>query len=417
MSSDIMRASLQPFLMRLPQTLPSKLLSPAVENLVGTFLSFVPDRRRYTYPELEEIAIRCPMAAAAIDVRIHLTLSAMGDYQHEEEEIAAEMNSSIGMMGGSWADKLADVLGFLPYGFSFTETAYRNFGSGAALAGLQTLNQSRCRFEGKSGAIESVLYVDITGKETKIPYVSGLHLKNQAHLLLNSSDPRGISILERMRPYYEAYNLMLAAIVLASQRQATPILVQKTNISSTLPLLDASGRPMLNVDGTPMLISAGQQAKDALEQVENSSVLVIDRLDELEAIAQQTDGKLLLSAIDFILGMIAQCALVPRSLLLTNAGGVGDSTLAEAQTAVFRQIIERDVSKLSGGLIEYCFKPVLKWNHGEMDDYGSFAVNEEKMGSAAQLIGAIATAVSQGALAGFESDAANRIKELAGIGG
>lgn len=403
--------------MRLPQTLPSRLLSPAVESLVGTFLSLIPQRLRYPYVQLEEVVIRCPMAAAALDARIHLTLSAMGQYQHEDETIAAEVNGAIRMMGGSWADQLADVLGFLPYGFSFTETAYKSFGSGAVLAGMQTLNQSRCQFEGKSGAIESLVYRDATGTDKRIPYRSGLHLKNQAHLLLNSSDPRGIAILERMRPYYEAYNLMLSAIVLTSQRQATPLLIQKTNIASTMPMLDASGRPLLNGDGTPILISAGQQAKDALEEVENSSVLVIDRLDEIQSIAQHTDGKLLLGAIDFILGMIAQCALVPRSMLLTNAGGVGDSTLAEQQSQVFRQIIERDVQKLSGGLIESVFKPALEWNHGQMEDYGRFAIVEEKLGVAAQLIGAIATAVSQGALAGFESNAADRIRELAGIRG
>jgi hypothetical protein len=355
------------------------------------------------------------MAAAALDARINLTLSAMGEYTHAEEHIVDEVRRAISGMAGSWGDRCADVMSYIPYGFSFTETAYRGFAGRATLAGMQTLNQSRCRFEGKGGAIEWVIYQQRDGREIKIPYTSGLHLKNQSHLLLDSSDPRGLAVLEKVKPLHDAYEIMLVAIVLASQRQATPIIIQKTNLSSMLPMLDSSGRPILGSDGQPILISAGQQAQEKLEELENGSVAVIDRLDEIQAIAQQTDGKLLLQGIDFLLGMMALSVLMPRSMLLTNAGGVGDSTLADAQHKILRQVISRDVKKLGEGLIESVIRPMLEWNYGEMEDYGSFPVKEEGLSNAAQMIAAISTSVSQGALSGFESDASTRIRQLAGI--
>jgi hypothetical protein len=404
------------FPMRLPRNLPSKQLSPAVESVVSSFLSFVGDRRRYTYEELEEVALRCPIAAASVDARIHLTLTAMGDFTHSEEAIAADVKTQLTQMKGDWNTKLKEMSP-IAYGFSLTEKYYKNFKMGAGIGGLQRLNPQRIRFEGSTAGIEQIQYCARDGRDIKIPYSSVIHFRNQSHLLLDSTDPRGVGVLERMRPLYEAYNLMLVAIVLASQRQATPIIYQKTNISSQVPLLNSAGQPIKDSAGKIVVVNAGTQARAALEELENSSVLVGDRLDEFGVLAAQTDGKLLLSAIDFILGQIAMCALVPRTLMMSNVGGTGDSSLIEGQIKMFRQTIEWDLKTLTGGLIEYLFKPMLQWNYGELEDYGDFAVNEEQMINASQMITAISNAVSGGALAGWGENAADRIRELAGITG
>jgi hypothetical protein len=406
--------------LRLPVSLPSKLIAPSVESLIDRVLNLVPQRRSYSFAELEECVIKNPMVAAALDARIHLTLSAIDDYRNSDPAIEDEVRKSIEQISGSWNDKCAEILGYIPYGFSFTEKKYASFGSGAVLSGLQTLNQSRLYFEGSSGEISFVVYRGVDGIERRIPYTSGLHLKNQSHLLLDSSDPRGIASLERIRPLHEAYNIMLMALVLAAQRQATPILVQKTNLTSQVPLLDPTGRPALDSNNRPILINAGEQARRELTSLENGSIAVIDRLDDLMAIAQQSDGKLLLQGIDFLLGMMALSVLMPRSMLLTNAGGVGDSTLADAQYKILKQVIAQDIAKFSDSMVESVFRPMLDWNHGSLEDYGYFPIKEEGMINAAQMISAISSSVSTFATdpdidPEFKTNAVDRIRQLAGI--
>ena len=397
--------------MRLPASLPSQFVSAEVENLVGQFLR-ITAHRKYSLQELERIVICNPMVSSAVNARIYMTIGAMEQYTHPDQKIQEEVRKSIVGMEGTWIDKLAQIMGYIPYGFSITEKKYANFGGKAVLGGLRSLNQSWVSFEGE-GKIEKVLYPKTRDRTSygEIKYPGVIHLKNESHLLLDCTDPAGIAALERIAPLHEAYCLMLSALVIACDRQATPIMVYKTDIASMVPELDAMGRPVLDDNGRPVLISAGDAARAGLEELKNGSGVAIDRMDELMSIANQSDGKLLLQAIDLMLGMMSLAVLVPRSLQLTNAGGVGDATLADAQQKVFMQIIHFEVNKLSDALVDGLIRPMLEWNYGQLETYGHFPVRQDRAFDAAQQITAVTNAISGGAIQ-QNSDVIGQLEEF-----
>lgn len=398
--------------MRIPAALPSRYIAPEVESLVGKFLNLARRKQYYSYSELESVIEFNPMVASAFDSRISLTISALGDYTHPDEAIQDDVRLQIANMDGEWGDIAANIMSYVPYGFSVLEKRYSGFGEKAVLRGMRRLNPDRCRFEGRNGQIEHVVYTNIHGEEARIKYPAVLHITNQAHLKLDGTDPRGIPALQRIKPLHDAYNLMLAALVVASQRQATPITVLKTDLGAKTPMLDAQGRPLLDTNGVPILIDAGEAAQEQLANLENGSSIAISREDEFIAVTQQSDGKLLLQGIDLLLGMMSLSALVPRSLQLTNAGGVGDATLADAQYKVFKELIALEIKRLSGALIESLIKPMLQWNYGDLDDYGTFPVIEEKATEASQIITSIGNAISNGAIAADE-DVLGMMKQYA----
>ena len=407
---------LSPGSMRLPANLPTKFRSPQVEALVGALLGGNRRIASYSYREMESALINNPPLNAACEVRIALTLAALGGYTHDSEEIQAEVNRAIANYKGNFQDDISRILSYLPYGFSYTEVAHQvTRDGGAALKGFRTLNQVRTGFKTGKSEIETVEYQGQDTDVVAIPYETGIHLTNQPYLLL-SNNAKGLSIMDRVMPFYEAYNLLLAALVIAGQRQATPILVGKTDTSTPSYLLNPDGTQMISPStGLPVMVYQGDQMRDKLEEVQNGSVLVIDRLDEVMAIVQQTSGEMLLNTLDFLTRMMLLGFLIPTTTVWTSPSGVGDAGLAKHQGEVVQDVIRRDVAKLADALVEKAIKPEIIWNHGEQDSYGSFPVKEKELLEASQMIMAIAGAVRQGALSGSEPEAAERIKKLAGI--
>ena len=368
--------------MRLPKTLSSKLLTPAVESIVGQFLALARDYPLKRRPvDLERIIRTNPAVSAASEIRtVLLPLLMMGDYTHPNPTIEDEVRRELVALKGSWRAAVAKMGSYQNYGFSYTEVAYRVTMAGCGLSQMRTLNPQYTNFWGTMGNIKTVIYsapqqMATSGAWVEIPYESGIHLVNQEYFTLGY-DPKGIALLDRVAPYVDVFNIMMAALSLASNRVATPLLVGKTNTSAQQMVTDSDGQPQLDpITGTPLLINAGEKFKQELEQAENGSVLVIDLMDELAEVAQsQRGGEVITAGLDFILQQIMMCFLVPQTSIGMSASGVGDSGLSEQHQQMLLMAVRSDLEVITEGLIESLLRPMIEWNHGILDSYGEFPI-------------------------------------------
>lgn len=407
-----------------------QILTPQLEIIVSKVLNLVPRREKLQIETAMEM-LNHPVVAVAAELPILYGLSMLGEYSHDDEAIRDEVRASIRNMKGvgreksksGFKDAIARAMSFTWLGYSASEVSYRIEGKKkAALDRIKLVDPRRYSFKGGDGYIQYLEYYSGGNPSViEIEYANVLHLVNQPHLMLED-DPYGVSPMKRAYPYWEALKLITAAIAVAGQRQATPLLVGKTKTGEDIPKVDSAGDEEVDSNGDPVLVNRGAEMVQRLEQAGNGSVVVIDFDDEdVQAIAQEADPDVLGMAGKFFERMILLCWLIPETLLASNLTGTGDTGLNAGHMEIFRLFMRFKMEMVSEGLIDQVITPMLSFNYGELEDYGKFPLPKEDSADSVQLLTAIGKIVSdtmENPLAGFSAldpEIVARMRELAGI--
>jgi hypothetical protein len=391
--------------------LPTKLLTPKIADFVSTWLSAIPKRDRYpisTYIEL----LNHPKVAIAAELRMLFMLSLLRPYSHADEKITEEVLSAFAKMKGSWPATLLKMMQFLLYGFIYAEKVYSVEKGKAVLKQIQCLDQDLLILEGTIAGIQTANYSASTG-EVKLPIENAIHIINQDYFV-PGYDPYGIALCRRCVPYWELHKIILAAMTIAGHRQATPLLVGKTDTSAETLLYGSDGRPLL-IEGQPVTINKGEAFRKDLEETENSSVVVIDRLDEILPVMQQTDGQFFRSVLYYLDSVLLWCFLISPVIAGTSESGVGDSSLIDGHLETLKTVSRPQMQIFGDELVEQLVRPMIEFNHGTLDSYGSFPVPQEETQNTVELLNAISSAVQRGAFSAEDISVINRAKQLAGI--
>lgn len=245
---------------------PTGSLTPAVEKLASKILTQTTPENEHSVDDYYEMIRHSTDVAAALLVRLSISLKFLGEYQNPEPTLQEFVRKNLEQMQGSFVLNVAQMLSSKPYGWSFTEKVFRLEGQQWYLDRLQLLDPRRYVFEGTLGKIDQVRYQPIGSEEDIIiPYEDGVHLVNEQFLVLGG-DPYGIPLCGRAYPYYEAIKIVFAILLFASQRQGTPIIYGKTNTAETTVLLNADGTAMLNSStGEPIEVYRGYSLKRHLK--------------------------------------------------------------------------------------------------------------------------------------------------------
>jgi hypothetical protein len=390
----------------------TKILTPAVEAIASQILASVNRKDRYSLDDYYEM-LSHPVVAAYAELPVLLGLTYIQDYIGPTEDIQAEVRASFAKMNGSWMSAVAKAMNYTYYGFSFTERAFDTSSGRAVLDRMLTLDPRRYSFRGSAGGIKEVEYRSTEGN-ILIPYEEGIHLVNQEHLVIDNS-PYGYSPAKRALPYWEAYKIATACLLVACQRQATPITVGKTDITASVDRIDENGVTILDQHGKPIKINQGHAMLKRMEDLENASAIVIGLEDDIEAIAQQGTPAMFESCLKLFERMIALCWLVPETALGSNLSGTGDSGLSEGHNKILSIVVKSNMHNVGGQLIEKIVKPMLLFNYQGLDDFGHFPVDEGKSEDAKGMIEAIAKVTNGAPLQPEDKAVVNRVKALAGI--
>lgn len=351
--------------------LPISLLSTQVEGFITGILASVVQRydwaSNYTYEYFQDMARNSIKLSMALEVKLMYMLGALGDYTHPDATIQKDVRSQLQNIRGSTQALLLNLHSFIPYGVCVAEKRYEIVNGNAALAELFILNPERLGYRIEKETTTGItLSVDIN-----IPRDRLLILTHQDYLTLGEQ-PWGIPALARAAPYYELYKIVMAYLAVASQRQATPLLVGKTNTGGEAVLTDSEGQPLLNGMGQPIRVSQAQAMLKSMEKLENSSAMVIDRLDDLVSIAQQTDGQFFSKVLYYIDACLCWAIGVSPILVGASESGVGDSNLAKTHEAI---LIKNSIAQsvlVSDTIIQDAIRPMLEFNYGQLDSYGKF---------------------------------------------
>jgi len=349
----------------------NKFLTPQVEKLVNRFLTIVPTLREdiETYVEM----LHNPVVNTGVELRVLLTLWMMGDYSNPDRpDIEAYVRSQFAGMPTKFKAALRELEAYkLSFGNVFAEKIIkRNY----QLGGIQALDPRKFNYVGSYGQIDYARYRSAYGI-IDIKYSDGIHLVNLPHLAIGR-DPNGVSCLRLARPYVDGYKIAVACLAIAVQFNATPILVGTTDTYQTVNKLDDDGLEIL-VNNLPVPINKGTQMLENLEALKSSGVMAIGTTDKVEAIASETKGEVILSALQYFQRQILLSFLVPDTIMSVGGTGTGDSGLNAGHMQVLMMVVRESATELAESIIEDLVKPLIIYNFGVQDSYGSFPIKQQ----------------------------------------
>jgi len=332
--------------------------------------------------------LKQPWIAAAAKVRILLMLSYLQEYSHDDPKIQQDILKQIEDLPGSFKTHQSKIASSIYYGFSITEKWHEVRGRKAVLAGLNWVDPRFIKFKLRD---DLSLETRFKKGELDIELTDFLHIKNEECFNLGNN-PAGVATLERAIPFWEQYRLVMLSMAIAAQRQATPLLVGKSNAGT-----DEAAKIML----------------EKLEEARNSGVMVIDALDEILAIAQQTDGAFFVSVLRLLRQGILMSFLIPETILGQGESGSGDSNLNSGHTEILRMASRTDAGIFGEELVEQLIRPIIQFNYGDIGDWGKFPLRIDEPRDPNGLIAALQKTVENSIL--DAETVGSRIAELAGI--
>jgi hypothetical protein len=392
-------------------------LSKEVERLTSSIINELSNLDNVGIDDYLLMASTDPIVGAGIEVPMLMGSQKLGYFHHPDPDIQSWMLGNFTSMQGSLQLSFAEMWGICKItGNSFSEISSEFKNGEWRLESLLAVDPRYFRYAGSIGKITTVRYRTSPEGLINIPYEKGIHIVNGRHLNIGR-DPYGFSECKKAYPYWKAKKLVLAAMLIATQRQATPLLVGRTDLESSFELVDSYGNILLGDDGLPIRGRAGDRMKSALEQIENQSVMVIDRnMDEIIAIAQQTDGAFFLNVLRFLNSQILMAFLMPETVVTTGSQGAsGDSNLNEGHGAILGLVVSSFTQQIKERLIEDICRFYIFNKFGEQETYGEFKEPEQDKTDSVALLGAIANAATSGVLGGTDIEVINRSRDLARI--
>ena len=392
-------------------------LSKEVERLTNSIINELSNLDTVGIDEYLLMATTDPICGAGIEVPMLMGALKLGKYHHDDENIQDWTRQNFVNMHGSLQLSFAEMWQAKPFGHSWSEISVEPKNGSWMLQSIMAVDPRYFRYAGSIGKIKEIRYRTVPEGLIDIPYEKGIHITNGRHLNIGR-DPYGFAECKKAYPYWKAKKLILAAMVIAAQRQATPLLVGKTDLESSFELVDSLGNILLNSEtGLPIRGRAGDRMKSALEQIENQSVIVIDKaIDEITAIAQQTDGAFFLNVLRFLNSQILMAFLMPETVITTGSQGAsGDSNLNAGHGAILDLVVSSFTQQIKERLIEDVCRFLIFNEFGEQESYGHFQEPEIDSTDNVALLGAIANSATSGVLGGNDLDVINRSRDLAGI--
>lgn len=401
--------------------LPGK-LSAAIEALATDMLTELsPLTDRGGVDDFVDMLTSNPWAAAGITIKNLNLLQQLGSWQHENPEIQSFIEANWAQMDGSYKLAISEMATATALGWSSTEFALREPQDNRwMIQSLTLIPHNSHSFEGRLGRIESVRYRAVAA-EALIPYERVVHIVNKRDIAaLTQSPPYGVADCRLAIAAHKAWRIILSEMLVAGQRQATPLLVGYADRDSFVELLDSGGNPLTNQAGQPVRIPASQKLLQDMQSLNaNGGVIAMGITDptrsRIEALNQQTDGRFFLDMLQLLQRTMLLSFMVPFTTVEEGMRGLGNAGLAQTQLKNMQSMLAQVVEQIEEELTEKVIRPLIEWNFGAQETYGAWASPEEDEGQAIELLSALNSAFSAGIYSTADLQAINRHRQLAGI--
>lgn len=385
-------------------------LAPAIEAFVNRIVATELAPKTLSEPEIQDL-LRCPVVKAPLTVITLMGLSFFGDYTHEDEKIQTFIRENISGMRGSFRIAISQMFSAIWAGCAVAEWGIRQEGKQWVLDRILVLPPKYYSFVGTLGGIDLIRYRGT--EEIDIAYSQVLHIVNCPHFSFN--DPAGCSDLDSAIAAVKAWKILMAEMVVAGQRQATPLTAAfyDDELPET-PVFEEDGTPKVDLNGDQVTQSPQAQMAEQVEALENRTVLVTSTKNRVEAISTNAEVSFFTEALRICHKLIFLSFLFPETGL-EAIGTSGDSNLNKGHMALLRRNVEQIADQLKEGLLETVIRPLIEWNFGPQKSYGQIPTPTEKDDQRIELFNALSSAVSQQIFAVDDLAVINKLYELAGL--
>ena len=281
-------------------------------------------------------------------------VSRIGTYNHENEKIREVVDRSIESIKGTMTEVRRGILrDSFVYGFGVGEFTLKSENGKWILSSIQILDPTSIqfrmeKFDDNSYGVGAV--IQQTGmEEIEIPAGKCI-IKTYG----DSTTPYGRSLLRRCYRWWSFKNAIPKLWGVALERFGTPLFHALADDKKTRKELDT-----------------------ALANLNSRSHVVTDTKTEIKAIASTNEG---MSS-----GYIAaqeQCdKMIYRAMFMPSLLGSGENGGSYSLGQVHFELFNATAAALAEDYIdtelEQLWRPIIEWNFGEQEDYGSFMINDE----------------------------------------
>lgn len=386
-------------------------LTPQIEALVNDFIQELSATGREYTPQEYLDALTCPIAKAPITVITLLGLSFFGEYTHKEEKIQIFIRSNFEGMQGSLHTTIQQLMSAIFMGNSVAEWGIVPKGKQWVLDRIKILTPGRWSFMGAKGEITQIRYYST--QNIDVPYEQCLHIVNNPHMAFD--DPRGVSDLDGAIAAIKAWNILMSEMLIAGQRQATKQVVGYYDDDAPDTVIkDVEGNPVLDVQGVERTKTAGEQMSEQLSNIENKTSMVTSIRNKVEALDNEVATNFFEQALNICQKAIFMSFLFPETALQVAAAG-GDSNLNRGHMSLLETNVKALVDQIKETMLDKLIRPLIVWNFGDRDDWGSFEVEAGAEEERVALGNLLISAFSNQIFTIDDLEAVNKLREFVGM--
>lgn len=388
------------------------MMSSRIAKLTNEFVTDLYREDKETLQEYIDMLEKDPVARACCDLKALRLQSAIGDYEHENKQYQEWIRKNFENIEGSFRGVVGQLGSAMPLGFAVAEIICAPIRGEWRLKELNVLDPRRVTFAGKVGQITHVVYLNNKGEKIHIPYYKCIHIVNGLVTNFDSRRAYGSAESKRAMNYYKLKQIVLTEMSVAAKNNATGIIVGKVKGSESVQLVDARGNAMTGLDGKPTYIPATQALSYQLQNIENSSIVVTDKENDIFPLKIDSGESFWTNALQYIDGKTMLSYGVPQLVFNEGSSAFGNSSLSQGHRSILDSNIESLILQIRDQLIEKVVRPLLWHNYGEKNSFGSFAYQQSSDPAVANArVSTLISAIASQIFSSTDPDIVNKLRE------
>lgn len=393
------REQLTPILDAIDQLFPTDISNLDDPNPIADYLSML---------------VTNPIIGAAFELQVLMMLGMLGKFSHPDEAIMDFVNKNFEQMEGSLSLAVSEMAIARAVGHSLSEIVITPKNDAWMLASLHGVDPRLFVYRGSKGRIDQIVYNGSYKSNLRISLKKFVHVVNGRHLSYGS--PYGIASCRRALPSHHSWHILMNLMMQTAQTQPVPYLVGQADPRESVPQYRDDGvSPALDADGQQMLVNAVQDLQNKLSNLAANGVLATSLNSHVTTVGGGASFNFFGEALQSVERKMLQAFLVPETALQGSRSGLGDSSLADSQRTLLEDSIEAFVThEIKENLLESVVRPLIEWNFGSQETYGTFERDEEgeqELDVANSILQSFAT----GAYKADDLEAINRLREIHGL--
>lgn len=306
--------------------------------------------------------------AACLEFVSLAVVSKLGEYTHPDKDIQDFVRANFEQLEGSFVDTCKSLMSFLWAGYAVAEIVTDVKDDRVWLHSLPILPAENVRFKLDEdpgslnyGSLAEVIQNPQMVSEAHLPAEKCLIIRNDYPGSAEQS-PYGLSRLKCILSIYAAKVEAEKNWAYALGRYGSPILQYE---------LENPAQKVKTSDGR--IMTAFEQAQEQVNAAGELKGVVSFKGNNLQMIYPPAGiGEGFKKACDYYNRLIMRGLLIP-SLLFDN-GDTGSYSLGQEHYKLFDVSLDAILSILTEAILEQLVRPLIDWNFGEQEDYGSFEV-------------------------------------------